>query len=196
MAVILVIGVFCARAQARPIVGEIDFGGVVSFDTLSLATATRVNTWNSSFVLQDFGDFTSVSPGTHATMAAPWIFNPSTSTPALWSVGGFTFDLTSSTIVRQDANFLNITGVGTISSTTQGLDPTPGVWTFNVSNSNGSQSATFGFQATTDPVPEPSTMALFALSGFAFATLRHFRLMPRIKRIRMPKIFTVSCGPL
>src|SRR4051812_42460701 len=89
----LVCGGLLFSAQARaatPITGSIDFGGVVTFDTMSLATATRVNVWNNSFVLQDSGDFASfVSPGTSVTMAAPWIFNPSTATPSLWSVGGF-----------------------------------------------------------------------------------------------------------
>src|SRR5438552_18917339 len=100
VAALLAIGLasvlFCSQASARPIVGSIDFGGVVTYDTLSLATATRVSIWNSSFVLQDAGDFSSISPTTHVTMATPWIFNPSTNTPSLWNVGGFTFNLTSS----------------------------------------------------------------------------------------------------
>ncbi len=115
LAIGLVAGFTCQGANARPIVGSIDFGGVVTYDTTSLATATRVDIWNSSFVLQDSGDFSSISPGTNVTMAAPWIFNPSTQTPALWSVGGFTFDLQSSTITAQNSQFLNITGIGTIS---------------------------------------------------------------------------------
>src|SRR6266513_6526290 len=82
-------GLFCQPAQAAPIQGDIDFGGVVTFDTTSLATATRVNVWNSSQVLQRTGDFAnptySIDPGDPATMAAPWIFNPSTPTPGLWS---------------------------------------------------------------------------------------------------------------
>jgi hypothetical protein len=44
---------FAPSLIAAPITGSIDFGGVVTFDTMSLATATRVNVWNSSFVLQD-----------------------------------------------------------------------------------------------------------------------------------------------
>src|SRR3984893_11327140 len=103
-------GLFCHQAKAAPIQGTIDFAGVVTFDTMSLATATRVNVWNSSFVLQDSGDFSSIAAGTNVTMAAPWIFTPSTNTPSLWSVGGFKFDLASSVIVSQSATFLNVTG--------------------------------------------------------------------------------------
>jgi hypothetical protein len=150
---------FCEQAKAAPITGTIDFGGVVSFDTLSLATATRVMTWNSSFVLQDTGNFATFAPaGTSVTMAAPWIFTPSTATPSLWSVGGFKFDLTSSTVVSHTTNFLNITGVGTISG--NGFTPTPGVWSFTASSASGTGQSTFGFQANTSAVPEPSTFAL------------------------------------
>jgi hypothetical protein len=91
-------------------------------------------------------------------MAAPWIFNPSTNTPSLWSVGGFTFDLTSSVIVSQSATFLNITGLGTISG--NGFDTTPGTFSFTASDSNGQNQTTFGFQAQSTAVPEPSTLAL------------------------------------
>jgi hypothetical protein len=151
-------------AKAAPISGDIDFGGVVTFDTLSLATATRVQTWNSSIVLQDSGDFATFVPvGTTATMAAPWIFNPSTATPSLWSVGGFTFDLSSSVVVSQSTTFLNVTGTGTIQG--NGFDPTPGVWSFTSSNANGSNHSTFGFQANASAVPEGGAVALFGVGA-------------------------------
>src|SRR5437763_14535426 len=115
---------FCAQTKAvtpQPIVGNIDFGGTVTFDTTSLSTAKEVMTWNSSFVLQGTGDFSSISSGTHSVMAPQWIFNagtpatpsPGPALPSLWSVGGFTFDLTSSTVVpTQTSNFLHVTGTG------------------------------------------------------------------------------------
>ena len=157
LSVLLATSSFVSSIQARPITGSIDFGGVVTFDSTSLANATRVNLWNSSFVLQDSGDFSSIAPGTNVTMAAPWIFNPSTNTPSLWSVDGFKFDLTSCVIVSQSATFLNITGVGTISpiGTGTGLRshaghlefyrqrfqrPTAGY--FRLSNTNGGRSRT------------------------------------------------------
>jgi PEP-CTERM motif len=158
MSMWLALACFAPALKAAPITGSIDFAGVVTFDTMSLATATRVNTWNSSFVLQDSGDFSSIAAGTNVTMAAPWIFNPSTNTPSLWSVGGFKFDLASSVIVSQSATFLNITGFGTISG--NGFDPTPGTFSFTASDSNGQNQTTFGFQAQSTAVPEPSTVAL------------------------------------
>jgi hypothetical protein len=176
VACFLASGFFAEKTQAAPITGNIDFGGVVTFDTMSLATATRVNIWNSSFVLQDSGSFSTVAPGTNVAMAAPWIFNPSTATPALWTVGGFTFDLTSASVTVQNANFLNVTGAGTVSG--NGFDPTPGVWTFSSSNSSGSNSSTFGFQSTTDPVPESSTTTLLTIGTFALVGLHYLRRSP------------------
>ena len=165
-------GFFCRPVQAATIQGTIDFGGVVSFNTMSLATAARVDVWNSSFVLQDTGDFaTFVSPGASATMAAPWTFNsgtpatpmPGPATSMLWSVGGFQFDLTSSTVVSQSATFLNITGIGTLSG--HSFDPTPGSWSFTSSRSDGSSNTSFSFQAESAPsaVPEANSTALCAI---------------------------------
>lgn len=158
LSILLATGVFAPSLRAAPITGSIDFSGVVTFDTMSLATATRVITWNSSFVLQDSGSFSSIAPGTNVNMSAPWIFNPSTAMPNLWSVGGFKFDLSSSVIVSQSATFLNVTGLGTLSG--NGFDPTPGTFSFTVSDSSGQNQSTFGFQAQSTAVPEPSTLAL------------------------------------
>jgi hypothetical protein len=165
----LVYGSLSHHLQAAPVTGSIDFGGVVTFDTMSLATATKVNVWNSSFVLQDSGSFSSINPGTSVTMGAPWIFDsgtpaipqPGPATPHLWQVGGFNFDLLNSMVVSQSANFLNVTGTGTISSNS--FDTTPGTWSFTSSNSNGSSNNTFGFQAESAAVPEPSAFSLFTV---------------------------------
>lgn len=164
---------FSTPAQGAPVQGTIDFGGVVTFDTMSLATATRVNTWNSAFVLQDSGSFSGIMPGTNSTMAAPWIFNPSTATPALWSVGGFTFDLSSSTIISQSSTFLDIRGLGTI--TGNGFDPTPGTWSFSASRGDGGTASNFGFQAQAAAIPEASTVALVAFGAVLVLTRRAMR---------------------
>ena len=166
LTITLVLGAFGPQIQAAPIQGDIDFGGVVTFDSTSLQNATRVTAWNSSFVLQSSGDFdTFTNPGDPATMSAPWIFTPSTARPSLWAVGGFTFDLSSSVVVSQSAEFLDISGAGTLSG--NGFDPTPGTWSFTSSNANGQPSATFGFQAQATAVPEASTLALLGFGTLA-----------------------------
>lgn len=176
---------FCSQLQAVPIQGNINFNGVVTLgdqtaaNTSSLDLATRVNVWNDSWVSQVSGDFTSITPGfsTKATMAAPWIFNSGTpGTPApgpmtnsLWNVGGFTFDLTSSAVSSQSSTFLDVTGIGTIRSTNSNFDPTPGTWSYSISNSGGGQQNTFSFQAEAAAVPEPSSVALVAIGAISAA---------------------------
>lgn len=169
-------GFHSLQAQ-NPIQGDIDFNGVVTFDTMSLATATQVNIWNTSFVSQRSGDFVAfVNVTDNATMTAPWVFNsgtpgapaPGPATPALWSVGGFTFDLTSSMVFLQDSGFLNVTGVGTVFG--HGFDPTPGLWSFTSSN-DGSPQSTFSFQANTS-VPESSTVGLLILGAVGLVATR------------------------
>ena len=174
-ATLLLLLVACAlpfrpAKAAAPIQGEIDFGGVVTYNTNSLATATQVTQWNNSIVLQRTGDFAnptySIDPGDPASMTAPWTFNSGTpGTPApgpalngLWSIGGFTFDLTSSMVASQDSTFLDVEGTGTISG--NGFASTPGTWSFTSTRSDGGTSDSFGFQAQSAAVPEPSSMLL------------------------------------
>jgi hypothetical protein len=189
-AALLSCGLFCQQAHAAPIVGQIDFIGTVSFGdnigniNVSLSSATRVSTWISSFVSQDSGDFSSIAPGTNVTMAAPWIFNPSTNTPSLWSVGGFTFDLASSTVVLQNNNFLNVTGLGTASG--NGFDPTPGTWSFTSSSPNGQNNGTFSFQSNT-AVPENSTVALLGIGALLLACIQFLRSKHKYARIEAAK---------
>jgi hypothetical protein len=166
-------GFFCQQAQATPITGDITFGGVVTFDSIHLNLAKQVSIWDLSIVTSDSGSFSSIPILSNVTLTAPWIFNPSTPTIPLWQVGGFTFDLTSSTIVSQSTTFLNITGVGTISGT--GFTTTPGSWSFTVSNADGKKHSTFGFQADTAANAVPDGGATAALLGFALAGVEGLR---------------------
>lgn len=163
---------FCQQAQATPITGELTFGGIVEFDSHNLSLAKQVSTWNLAIVTSDSGDFSSI-PVLSSVTIAPWIFNPSTPTIPLWSVGGFSFDLTSSTIVTQTNFFLNVTGVGTLRG--PGFDPTPGTWSFTVSNAKGETHDAFGFQSDTAAglVPDGGTTA--ALLGLALAGIEVLR---------------------
>ena len=161
--------------QAAPITGRIDFGaGTVTYDTNSLATAKQVNTWTNVQVTLTSGDFSSVALGTAVNMTAPWIFNPSTATTPFWSVGGFTFNLSSSFVVAQNANFLDVTGPGTIMK--QGFDNTPGIWSFTSTNSSGQNQSQFTFSTETAAVPEPGTTVTLLLGlGLMAALGRRFK---------------------
>src|SRR5262245_36297963 len=92
---VLSCAVFNQQAQATRIHGAAVLSGMTQLDNDDLAQATSVLTWFDSFGNNpghsDFmgigGDFSGVEE--LATMAQPWIFNPFTPTPALWSAGGF-----------------------------------------------------------------------------------------------------------
>jgi len=170
---LLSFAVFSQQAQATPISGSIQVAGEVQFDTTSLATATTVATWfdvfhNAGFssVTSGDGDFAGIASGTQAAMAQPWVFNPSTATPGLWSVGGFTFDLLASTSVVQNASGLMIEGTGIVSG--NGFDPTNMDWSFTTQSAGGRTRSTFSFSANGNTTPDGgSTVALLgvALSG-------------------------------
>jgi hypothetical protein len=118
-----------------------------------------------SSVLATSDDFSFVPLLSPATMATPWVFNPSTPTPSLWHVGIWTFDLTSATIVTQLPNFLNVEATGVIHGT--GFDDTPGTFQFTVTGAGIS----LGFAALTTAVPTPDGGATVMLLGAALGAL-------------------------
>jgi len=173
MAAGLVTAGLSTQANAAFINGGITFSGGAIYDTMSLATATRVNTFVDVTVESDDGDFASfVNVGDPVTMAQPWIFTPSTPTPGLWSVGGFTFDLASSTVVLQDSDFLIISGTGTVSG--NGFEPTTMTWNFTSQSPDAN--GVFSFSASGNAgggVPDGGTTV--ALLGVALIGLEFLR---------------------
>jgi hypothetical protein len=152
----------------------------------SAASASEVTAWTgfggngSPLVESADGSFASVTPGTAATFSAPWFFN-SGAVNGLWSVGGFTFDLTSSHIVNQGTTVeggvpigsATVEGIGAIMG--HGDNPEAMTWSFSINDpsakgANGQQ--IFSFQVadgtvgstsgTTPPsgVPDGGTTAM------------------------------------
>jgi hypothetical protein len=157
VAVVVAAG-FALSAQATPISGTMTFTGRATFDTGSLVTATTVTSFSNTDVMDADGTFTGISGP--ATMSAPWVFAPppGVARPALWSVGGFTFDLAETTGVDRPVTggvqFLIITGVGTIFGP-PGFGPTQGIWTF--STQNPAVGGKFSFSAATTAAPDGGT---------------------------------------
>jgi hypothetical protein len=153
-------GLFYQQAQAAGITGDITFTGTVNLNTTSAGTATQVTAWHGLAAgnpqVQDVdGDFaTFVTPGDGVTFVHLWSFN-SGAIPSFWSVDGFTFDLTSSSIASpRPSNAVTVDGVGTISG--HGFDPTPGM--FHFTTQDPSADAQFSFSAAGEAVPEPMTI--------------------------------------
>ena len=164
---------FSQQAQAVLITGDIAFAGTSKFDTTSLATATKVTAFSAVTVSSTSGSFMSVALGSPVTMAASWTFNPSTPTPSLWNVGGFTFDLLASTIVTQSASMIDITGTGILSG--NGFDPTPGAWEFTSQSALGRKHLTFSFSADTSSTAVPDGGSAVALLGIALVGVEALR---------------------
>ncbi len=163
----------CERGEAATIDGTLTFAGGATFDTKSLAKATRVENFSNVTVISVDGDYAGfVSPNDAVTMAAPWIFSPSTPTPDFWSVGGFTFDLDTSTIVLQNSKFLLITGTGTVMG--NGFDPTEGIFSFSTQSPSGGQGV-FSFSASSDSQGVPDHGGTVALLGISLLGLEFFR---------------------
>lgn len=157
-----------SNVMAGLITGAISMGGSANLDTQTLSTATKVTSFNSPVLVTAVGGALGsfVSVGNTVTMAPSWTFTSGQS--AMWKVGGFTFDLTSSNILdnpRTDT-VLNVAGIGTLSG--NGYDPTPGSWTFQANTHTGN--ATFGFTAGTTALPDGGTTAMLlglGLTGLA-----------------------------
>jgi hypothetical protein len=156
---------FSQQAQANTIQGSITFTGGATLDTGNANTAHSVTSFKNTVVQSVDGDFdTFINQNDSATFSAPWVFNPSTPRPALWSVGGFTFNLLSST-VSQGGGFLNVSGTGTISG--NAFDVTSGTFTFSTQNP-GSRGI-FSFSAASQAVPDGGSAVM--LLGAALGAL-------------------------
>lgn len=155
---------------ALPITGSLDFSGGVLLDGTSLSTATKVLNWSSVAVTNGgvtAGSTldTTINPGDSVTMSFPWSFN--SGMPALWTVGGFTFNLGTSSVIFQDSEFLTVKGFGLIVG--NGYDPTPATWYFT-SQGQGLTDSNFSFSATTlgtrSLVPDSGATALLFSAAF------------------------------
>lgn len=148
-------------ARATPITGDISIGGSVSFNKNSLTKASSITGWMNPRVLGDSGSFVSfATPGSGVTMSTPWFFATSTPSFVLWTVDGFTFDLTSSSIVSRSRKSISVDGTGTV--TGDGFDQATGEWTFTYSGSRSrgkhhrsSSGFLFSFTADTQVIAPP-----------------------------------------
>jgi VPDSG-CTERM motif len=159
-------------ASAVPISGTITFIGGADLNTSSAGTASEVLAFTGvggtglPVVESAQGSFDS-TVGDAVTFASDWSFNSGPVT-ALWSVGGFTFDLTSSSILFQGGNpsGVLVDGIGAIMGPA-GFSPEAMTWSFSTSDPGaaGVDSLIFSFQVAdgtigSSSVPDGGTTAM------------------------------------
>jgi len=171
-------GLLAVSARAVEISGTITFAGTVTLDTSSAGDATQVTGWygfggiGNPFVASVGGDFdTYINPGDLATLTSPWNFN-SGAVPALWAVGGFTFDLVSSAITSQTDTGVTVDGYGYASG--NGFSASLGSWHFTTQNP--SAGGVFSFSAATGVPDGGSTLILLGSAILGLAVVIRRRL--------------------
>lgn len=121
-----------------------------------LGVATQINSFSAPpIVISVDGDFaTTVNPTDPVLFTLPFKFGVSTPYTTLYSVGGWNFELFSSSIDFQNNNFLGISGVGEI--TGNGFLPTPA--TFRFSTQSPSAGGYYSFSASSATPPGSTTI--------------------------------------
>lgn len=164
------------EVQATPVTGSIGFGGTVTWDTQSAATATEVTAWQNTQALSDNGTFASfitpIAPVTFTSSA--WTLNDAATINNFWQAGGFTFQLLSSSITTQGGSpgqtgFVVVNGTGIVSG--NGFSPTTLSWSFSAQDpKSGTAPDRWTFSASANSVPDGGATVLLlgiALSGVA-----------------------------
>lgn len=168
-ALLAVMALSSAAAHAVAITGVVSFSGGATLDSPDLNSATMVLNWQDEKVGSlHTGSFSVLSTGQAATFTDGWVFGSGIA--PLWTVGGFTFDLTSSTVVFQNSVILGISGKGVVSG--NGYDATPGRWAFTTQVPQ--VDATFEFSAAeAEEIPDGgSSVALLGASLLGIGAVR------------------------
>ncbi|MES2474885.1 MAG: VPDSG-CTERM sorting domain-containing protein [Verrucomicrobiota bacterium] len=131
----------------------------VTLDNSDLGLATQVTSWAGAIVINASNDF-SGTVGQAVNFPTPWIF--ANSYTPFWTVGNFSFDLTSSW-VSQSSGHLLVEGTGMLHA--PGFSDTPGFWSFAITGPQGGANGQFSWSSSTNSVPDGgTTIALLGLS--------------------------------
>jgi hypothetical protein len=162
-------------AKATAISGTIGFSGAAQLNGNSVTDSSEVLSWGNNNVTITSGAFTGVSGGvTFGTV--PWLFTSAES--GFWSVGGFTFNLTSSTVTSPVFNpisgyySLTIYLAGTVVSSNPSYSATAFAGTISIQDPSANNNGLFNYSESMSfsSVPDGGTTALLlgsALSGLA-----------------------------
>jgi hypothetical protein len=157
--------VFTQTSQAVPITGTIGFSGTAQLDGSTVATSTQVVSWGTNTVGIASGSF-APTIGLQAILASPWFFN-SGALNGFWTVGGFTFNMSSSSVFSNAGGFLTIVIAGTV--TGNGYDATALAGRVTIQDpSTGNGPFTYTESLSFNSIPDGGSTVLLlgaALSG-------------------------------
>jgi hypothetical protein len=162
-------------ARGVPISGVIGFSGSAQLDAPTVASSTEVLAWYGNVTGIASGSFAGLT-GSTVALAAPWLFN-SGAENAFWSVGGFTFNLASSSVLSRSATSVTVGLVGTVVSTIAGFSPTAFTGSFTTQdpslNNGGVSSYTESLSFSGVGVPDGgSTILLMGIAGLALGLMK------------------------
>jgi len=159
-----------STVQAVPITGNIGFSGVATLNSGSAGTATQVTTWGTNNVFSvSAGSALAlfVTLGDQVTLHSPWTFN-SPAINSFWTVDGFTFNLSNSSIFSNSGGFLAVVLAGTVVG--HGYDATAFTGSFQLADPSADGQTQFTTRLSFTPVPDGGSTVLLlgaALSGLA-----------------------------
>lgn len=154
--------------RAVPITGSIAFGGTVQLDGSTVSDSSHVNGWGAvNKVNSALGSFAGLN-GQSVNLSGPWSFYSGASYD-FWNIGGFQFNLSSSSVFDDFNGVLTIVFMGNV--TGNNYDPTAftgKVKITNPANPNGAFTYTESLDFVT--VPDGGTTVLLlgaVLAGLA-----------------------------
>jgi hypothetical protein len=130
---------------------------------------------NTFFITQKLGDFSTINPTSTTTIQdfsiSPF---PAAGYSSFWTIldsvnqKTYSFELTTLSVFGQpSANFLSLSGTGTLFAT--GYDPTPGEWNFSAQKAGTGALTSYSWSSSNATVPEPSAMLIFGTGLFGLA---------------------------